>query len=167
MNNQHTTNQHQREENDHNNGPTDKKGIEECPVCKNVYDDKHWKHSINDIHGEHVAVAHELICPACTMIKDHTFEGEVIVEGIPEAMKGDLSGLIANFGTHATTDNPQHRIIAAEDNGTSMRITTTENQMAERLGKQIHSAMKGTTIDISHRDEPYQVTRVHLVFKHN
>jgi NMD protein affecting ribosome stability and mRNA decay len=144
----------------------DGKGIEECPTCKNVYYQKRWVHSIDVVKEKdpEAVVAKEMICPACVMITEHLFEGEVTIEEIPENLKTDISGIINNFGTYSLEHDPQARIIDIEDSDTIMRVTTTENQMAERLGKKINSALKNSEISITHSKEPYEVTRVHITF---
>lgn len=144
----------------------DSKGIEECPICKNVYYLKRWMSSIDEVKEKNpeATVERVVMCPACTMARENLFEGEIVIENIPETVTEDLHGLIKNFSTYAIEADPQDRIITVEDSSTTMRITTTENQLAERLSKKIKSAMKNVTLAIKHSKEPYEVTRVHLVF---
>lgn len=144
------------------------KGSIVCPRCHNVHFKKMWhvpgsapKHE----DGEGVAHAREELCPACKMVEEHLFEGELFVEEVPVKHKTELLNLIHNVGKHATEIDPQHRIIDIEETRDGIRVTTTENQLADRIAKKIQEAFKAVDVRSSHSKEPYEVDRVHVIFR--
>lgn len=144
------------------------KGPIECPRCRNVHFKKMWHtpgSSPKHAEGEVAAPAREELCPACKMVKEHLFEGELFVEGVPAEHKTELLNLVHNVGKHATEIDPQHRIIDIEETDKGLRVTTTENQLADRLAKKIQETFKAVDVHLSHSKEPYEVDRVHVVFR--
>lgn len=144
------------------------KGSIVCPRCRNVHFKKMWhapgfvpKHE----EGEAAAPAREELCPACKMTKEHLFEGELFVEEVPAEHKTELLNLIHNVGKHATEIDPQHRIIDIEETDKGLRVTTTENQLVDRIAKKIQEAFKAVDVRSSHSKEPYEVDRVHATFR--
>jgi len=146
-------------------------GIVICPSCGNVHYKKRWWH--NDDQGlrklvvlDYRKAAHTR-CPACAMVGKHLYEGELMVEDIPSKFRKDLAQLLKHFGKTATEIDPQDRIIAVERKGGTWRITTTENQLADRLAKKIRESLKKHAhVHISHSKEPYEVDRVRVTFTH-
>ncbi len=139
------------------------KGALVCPNCKNIFYKKHWHHR-SDLDLKDVEIKEE-ICPACKMIEDHLYEGEIEVENVPDKYWGDMHNLIKDVGEKAIGIDPQHRIINIEEQGNgNYRITTTENQLAVRIGKKIEEAFKNANVDIQYSKEPYQVARVRVTF---
>ena len=147
----------------------ERKGIAVCLKCRNVHFKKKWHASLEDLrkHAKDkiLAVTRKETCPACAMIKGHLYEGEVFVEGFPARFHTDLLNLINNFGERATSQDPQDRIIKIEKNAKGFRITTTENQLADRLAKKIKDAFNTVKIHFSHSKEPYEFDQVHVVFR--
>jgi NMD protein affecting ribosome stability and mRNA decay len=146
-----------------------KPGIIICPNCGNVhYHKRWWKNSDKGLHKLVVLnyrTAARTLCPACTMIEEHLFEGEVLIENVPAKFRTDVTQLIKNFGNTATDLDPQDRIISVLRGASVWRITTTENQLADRLAKAIRDTFKThAKIHISHSKEPYEVDRVRVVF---
>lgn len=146
----------------------EKGGIAECTLCHNVHFKKRWYPSLavlqEQLQDKKLQASRKEICPACRMVKEHLFEGELFVEGFPVAHKADLLNLIKNFGQHATEIDPQHRIIKIGGTAKKLYITTTENQMADRLARKIRDAFKTVKIHFSHSKEPYEVDRIHATF---
>lgn len=147
-------------------------GIVECPECHSVHYKKRWYRSRRVLKphlkdGRAVALKKHL-CPACSMIREHLFEGEVLVEAVPQHYRQELIRLIKNFGKRAEQIDAQHRVIEIEKNpnatADAYRITTTENQLAARLAKKIKEVFNTVELHISHSREPYEVGRVRVVF---
>ncbi len=139
-----------------------KAGVLVCPDCNNVFYKKKWQSSREvDLKG---IKTHEKQCFACQMISQNLYEGEVIVENIPEKYEEELFNLISSFGKEAEKRDSQDRIIKVEKEKGRFKITTTENQLAVRIAKHIHNAFKKTELNISHSKEPHQVSRVSVKF---
>lgn len=140
----------------------------ECPRCHNVHFKKHWYSSRKKLAdvlelGE-AADLEKALCPACTMMKEHTFEGEVFLEGFPSHFHHELLSLVKNFGRKATDMDPQSRIIEVKKIHGGYHVTTTENQLANRIAKKVRDTFGGVEIDFSHSPEPARVERVRVTF---
>lgn len=136
-----------------------KKDILICEQCNAVYFYKSWHHRLDEYpHLKESKSLKFTLCPACRMIKEKKFEGEIIIENISQKIKNDLKNLIQNFGEEAFKKDPQDRVISINEistntNGSStMQILTTENQLAQRLAKKISEVFKGK-YSISHSEK--------------
>lgn len=139
-------------------------GVATCQICKNMHYEKEWHHS--GIIPEHLKKHKKTItiCPACKMMKDRAFEGEIFIENFPATHRKELFNLIAAFGKRAVEIDPQDRIIKTENIKGKYRITTTENQLAVKLAKKIRDVFNAFDLKISHAPEPAEVTRIHILF---
>lgn len=158
-----------------------------CPECHCVYFGKGWHHSLDqdiDRLKEDKEIQFEK-CPACIMIENKQFEGEVVVEGPPADKKNQIKNIARNYGERAFKEDPMDRVIsiqekqvkrptAQEKRGkesreqvkgrTDLRILTTENQLAVRIAKKIEQsfgAKPELKIKYSHRDK---VARAKVIF---
>src|SRR3989344_328087 len=61
--------------------------------------------------------------------------------------------MVRNIRSRASNRDPQDQIIKIEDKGDTIRITTTENQLAVSLAKQVARAHKGGKLDIKFSKE--------------
>ncbi len=139
-----------------------------CNQCHNARFGKKWHAPSYPKMKEMVLCKegiHMVLCPACTMKVENRYEGEIIIDGVPLAREAELIHLITVFGARAKERDPQDRVILiAHDKGGTLRITTTENQLAVRIAKKIKSAFKKTSLTIRYSKEPFEVVRVHLKF---
>jgi len=158
-----------------------------CPDCNSVYEGKGWHHhSEYDVERlkEEEKVRFEQ-CPACKMIEDKYFQGEIVIENPPADQKEQIKNTAQNYGEKAFKRDPLDRVIsmgerkverptAQEKRGkesrdevkgrTDIRILTTENQLAVKIAKKINESL-GNKADLnikhSHRDK---VSRVRMKF---
>jgi NMD protein affecting ribosome stability and mRNA decay len=138
-----------------------KKTLRQCSRCGAVYLDNHW-HTIPDfakIYARSLPkkeITKEL-CAECNWIKggkDKTgWEGELILENLVPEEKNEILNLVRNVGKRAFLRDPEDQIIKIEDMGSKVRITTTENQLAASIGKQVSWAFKGGKLEIKWSDE--------------
>lgn len=114
-----------------------------CPDCTIWYYEKSWHHTLGDFRHltEDKAVAFKR-CPACEMIRSGKFEGEVILKTLPEK-RLELYRLIENAARRAFERDPLDRVIRVTFSKKTGRISTTENQLAVAIAKQIQKAFKG------------------------
>jgi hypothetical protein len=138
-----------------------------CSRCGAVYFDEHW-HTIPNflkIYKKMLpkkSMAKEL-CAECKWIvggKGKTgWEGELILENLVPEEKSEIINLVRNVGKRAFLRDPEDQIIKIEDLGRKVRVTTTENQLAVSIGKQVASAFKGGKLEIiwSAEDAPARV----------
>lgn len=103
------------------------------------------------------------LCAECKWItggKGKTgWEGELILENLISDDKKEILNLVRNVGKRAFLRDPEDQIIKIDDRGEKVIITTTENQLAVSIGKQVASAFKGGHMEIiwSAEDAPARV----------
>lgn len=133
-------------------------GVVICDTCKAVYYDKHW-HSRSlvaswlDLKGAAIGR-----CEACRGGKQYA--GEIVLEGLKDSLERDeILHLIRRVGKRAQLRNAEARVIGIEVTGARVRVTTTDNQLAVAIGKQIHEARKGSQLQVtwSSGDKPVRV----------
>lgn len=143
------------------------KGVTVCPECHNVLYKKEWHHPG---HASIARTKHDggkvrrTACPACIMIKNRLFEGEVFIENFPYRHREELLNLIRAFGKRAEGIDPQDRIIRVDETAGAYRVTTTENQMAVKLAKKIREVFNTVKVRISYAPEPAEVSRIRVFF---
>ncbi len=125
-----------------------------CPDCESVFFNKAWHHSLEE-DARHLTGKKNVKfknCPACRMEKDRTFEGELVISLSKEklAEKKEIINVIKNSGQQARAHDPLDRILWIEYKGSEIRVLTSENQLAVRIGKKLESAFKGGTLEIKH-----------------
>lgn len=144
-----------------------KKPLRTCPRCGAIYFDKHW-HIIPNFWVEYKRALPkkpitEELCAECKWIdggKEETgWEGEVVLENLVFDDKNEILNLVKNVGQRAFLRDPEDQIIKIEDRGKKVIITTTENQLAVSIGKQVARAFKGGKLEIkwSGEDAPARV----------
>jgi len=138
-----------------------------CPVCLAIYHEKSWHHRLDGaaagLEGKKLAFK---LCPACDMIAARQYEGRLIIENVPARLQGELFNLIQSFSRKAYEKDCQHRLIAITRNGHgNWLVTTTENQLATKLGKKIGEVFNGTDVKISYSRQPDDVERIKINFK--
>ena len=129
-----------------------------CPDCKCVFFDKAWHHSLEeDIkhlenRGSRFKNLKFKVCPACRMKKDNTFEGELVIVLQKEKLgeKREILNVIKNSDEQAQSHDPMDRVLWIEDKKNEIRVLTSENQLAVRIGKKLKSAFKGGALEIRH-----------------
>ena len=120
--------------------------VSECEACRAVYMNKRWYatgavYQVALRNPENVKV----VCPACLKIRDHFPGGIVTLKGdyvLPH--KQDLMNLIKNEETRARGSNPLERVMSVKESGYgSLVISTTNERLAQRLGRAIKKAFHG------------------------
>ena len=142
-----------------------KKDIIICPKCNAYYFYKSWHHKLEDYrHLSNEKRVKFVLCPACEMIKDGKYEGELILKNVDPNRKEEMLKLIRNIGRKAYDSDPLDRIIEIQkipskfSKINDFRILTTENQLAVRIGKQLKRTFKGELkIKYSHKESTARV----------
>ena len=133
------------------------KSVVICPRCQAIYYDKHW-HSWQTAgrrlpSGLKTKEAMCLACAALTTGKGSStsgYAGEVILSGLSNlGRRLEIINLIKNVGKRAVRRNPEDQIIKIEDKTDTVRVTTTENQLAIAIGKEVDAAEKGGKLTIA------------------
>jgi len=120
--------------------------ISVCEGCRAVYMNKRW-YAGNDVDETALRnpEATRVVCPACLKIRDNFPGGIVTLKGeyvLPH--KKDLMKLIKNEEERARGLNPLERVMSVKENGYgSIVISTTNERLAQRLGRAIRKAFHG------------------------
>ncbi len=116
-----------------------------CRKCRSVYQNKRW--SINEdlylkmIEWEKMS---KVLCPACQKIKDKFPGGIVTLKGeFLRDHKDEILNLIRNEEERAKGFNPLERIIEINSMDSGMELTTTNEKLAQRIGKSLSRAYQG------------------------
>ncbi len=124
-----------------------------CEGCRAIYMNKRW-YSRGPAYD--IAVKKEnvtVVCPACLKIRDNFPGGIVTLKGdYVLAHKMDLMKLVKNEEEKARGLNPLERVMSVKENGYgSIVISTTNERLAQRLGRAIRKAFQGeVTYNWSH-----------------
>ncbi|MCD6402383.1 hypothetical protein J7L36_00810 [bacterium] len=138
-----------------------------CPKCHCVYFKKSWHHPFGKDYSKLEEKNLKFkICPACQMISGNKFEGELIIKNFPSVLLDSIRTLITRYSERAFLRDPMKRLISIKKIGDGcFRVTTTENQLAVRLGKKIKESFKNkakVSISYSHMES---TARVKVEFK--
>lgn len=116
-----------------------------CPECQAVYRNKRWY--IDAPAYEKLAVDAKVarhLCPGCQKIKDGYAEGYVTLRGsYLWAHETEILNILKNEERKAMAKNPLVRIMRMERDGEELLIETTEEKLAEHLGRALNKAHQG------------------------
>ncbi len=117
-----------------------------CEGCHAVCMNKRW-YADGDVYETAIKNPETvmMVCPACLKIRDHFPGGIVTLKGdyvLPH--KQDLMNLVKNEEERARGLNPLERVMSVKENGYgSIVISTTNEKLAQRLGRAIKKAFHG------------------------
>lgn len=158
-----------------------------CEKCQAFYWYKSWHRNLQGYPklNENKNIKFT-ICPACQMIKNKQYEGEILMYNVPSEMVTGIRKLIDGYGQRAFENDPMDRVISVThkkikrvtdenkrgaesrkefQNKSILEIRTTENQMAKRLAKKINEVYRNKfdiSISNSKRED---AARIELTFK--
>ena len=120
-----------------------------CPKCKAIYRNKRWVIDVRAFAaltrkgaGTGIVWAR---CPACRKIEDGFPAGLVTLSGgFLRDHREDILNLIRNEEKRAMGINPLERIIRMEGTGERLEIATTDEKLAQRIGREVRKACRGT-----------------------
>jgi len=79
-------------------------------------------------------------------------------------MTSELANLIHSYGRKSYLRDPQDRLVSVRQQGDTMEVTMTDNQLAVRLAKKIKEVFSKVTLAISHSGEQYESQFARLRF---
>jgi len=116
-----------------------------CKRCNAAYQNKRWSFDesllkkMNEWKG-----VNKVLCPACQKIKDKFPGGIVTLKGeFLREHKDEIMNLIRNEEERAMGFNPLERIMGINAVREGMELTTTNEKLAQRIGKSIRRAYQG------------------------
>lgn len=125
-----------------------------CPACGAVCHAGRWQWLARP------ANAQEVTCPACHRIHDKFPAGFVHVGGtFFSDHRDELLNLLRHHEEKAKAEHALARIIAIEDEGNGVLVTTTDIHLARDLGEALHHAYQGELE--FHYNDAENLLRVH------
>ncbi len=151
-----------------------KQGLVVCEKCQAVYYKKHWHHKLATLNAPEIrGLSKEkkktppinfVLCPACQMIKNRQYEGEIIIKNIPERLAVELENFVKGYCRRAYQRDPLDRLIGIKKSGNNWTVTVTENELANKLGKKIQTLFNNVKTRTSFMPEPSDVAKVVVEF---
>jgi NMD protein affecting ribosome stability and mRNA decay len=128
-----------------------------CKICHAIYHHKRWY-----LEGEVLlskaqkARVDMVTCPACRKIHDHYPGGILTLQGkFLKAHKDEILHLVRNEEARAKGINPLERVIMIKDRRDRVEIQTTNERLAQRIGREIQRAFKGKASYHWSRDDKF------------
>ena len=116
-----------------------------CKCCGSVHTADRWylKGQVPYDKATH-ATTFETTCPACRQQSDKVPGGVLTLTGaFVVSHSEEILNLIRNESAKAQSGNPLERIMDMQSEGAEMVITTTNDRLAERIGRALHKAYRG------------------------
>ncbi|MBP1752090.1 MAG: hypothetical protein H6Q57_926 [Geobacteraceae bacterium] len=125
-----------------------KEGLKEVSFCKKcgiIYRNKRWildAAELETVRSDPQAV--KVVCPSCLRMNDNnpggmiTLSGEYLVQH-----ESEILDLIKHKEAYYRNKNPLGRIMEISQEGNVLTISTTEDKLAEKLGRDVYKAHKG------------------------
>ncbi len=116
-----------------------------CKKCRAVFQNKRW--SIDeDLYIKRMGEkdVNTVICPACKKVKDNFPGGILNLKGdFYHDHENEIMNLIKNEEKRARGFNPLERIMNIVKTKKGIEITTTNEKLAQRIGKRLNRAYQG------------------------
>lgn len=131
-----------------------------CTECGAVYSQKLWHTSSRELDELKQKNELAVICPGCEMVKSDLYEGELVLTNLAAKVdREEMMSVVKHAEKQCWRKNPNSRVVAVAEESDGIHIFTTTRLLAERIGKAMQSAYKGT-LKINHLDD---LTRLTLV----
>jgi NMD protein affecting ribosome stability and mRNA decay len=109
-----------------------------CKECGAVFQKGRWQWASRPDQ------AHETLCPACHRTHDRYPGGYLTLDGpFLAEHRAEILHRVRNVEEREKNQHPLRRIMAIEDGGEALTITTTDMQLARTLGEAVNDAYKG------------------------
>lgn len=122
------------------------KEVAVCSGCKALYWNKRWyldEGASTGLSSDMVRI--EILCPACHREKDNNPAGIVTYSGnYLQEHENEILNTIKNSEQKSRIKNPLARIMEIKKDGNSMIVNTTDDKLAQKLGRDIYKAHSGS-----------------------
>ncbi len=125
-----------------------KGGVKETAVCRKCgtfYQNKRWSVNPAEVKGvQGEATASKIVCPACQRMEDGNPAGIVTLAGeYLLAHENEILDTVKHIEAKSRLKNPLGRIMEISQERATITIATTEDKLAQKLGREIYKAYKG------------------------
>jgi hypothetical protein len=116
-----------------------------CTGCHAILTRKRWRlDEAAYARLRRARAARQVLCPACQKIRDGYPSGEVTLTGpFLAAHRDEILRLIANEEKRAREKNPLERIMGLREGNGQLILTTTDEKLAQRIGRELRKACGG------------------------
>jgi NMD protein affecting ribosome stability and mRNA decay len=125
-----------------------KEGLKEvsyCKKCGNIYRNKRWlmdEAELEKVQSDPEAT--KLVCPSCQRMKDNNPAGIITLSGeYMHRHELEILDLLKHKESYYRAKNPLGRIMEITQEGNVLTIATTEDKLAQKLGRDVYKAHKG------------------------
>jgi len=115
-----------------------------CPECHAISRKKRWY--LNETEYVSLARSGAVLrrCPACRKIADGFPSGVVTLRGtFLQTHRDEILAIVRNEERRARETNPLERIMEIRDGSEGVEILTTDEKLAQRIGREIRKAYHG------------------------
>ncbi|MBN1289051.1 MAG: hypothetical protein JXA49_05380 [Actinobacteria bacterium] len=120
-----------------------------CPTCGALYNGRRWipKPDNQTVREYAKEGCRNATCPGCLRLERRQIEGIVTLRGsFFDRHKDEVWNLVNRVAKNKEKRNVSSRILdVAQDNGDTV-IQTTDEHLAERMGKELQKAFKGNLV---------------------
>jgi NMD protein affecting ribosome stability and mRNA decay len=119
-----------------------------CTQCHALYQRRHWVFDADAYVRETMQPTTRMVlCPACQKIRDRYAEGRVTLQPgtFLVAHRDEILRLIRNEEERAKGTNPLGRIIEIAEAEGAVVVTTTNEKLAQHIGRTLKSTYQGQT----------------------
>ena len=111
-----------------------------CPQCGVHYRNGRWVWPKTQTYA-----LQSRLCPACRRIDDRYPAGEIVIGGnfLPRH-RAEILSRTRNVEEAERSEHPLHRIMAVEQHGADLVITTTDIHLPHRIGHALKAAWDGS-----------------------
>ena len=118
-----------------------------CPNCHAIRSNKRWHLDEKEYAAltRKPGTAVPERCPACRKIADGFPSGVVLLRGgYVREHREEILKLARNEEKRAMGFNPLERIMSVREEGDKLEIATTDEKLAQRIGREVRKACRGT-----------------------
>jgi len=117
-----------------------------CSECGAIYHNQHW--TLDEAVVSRLSIDREqptVVCPACRKAHDRDPGGILTISGqFWSAHRDEIVHLIQNEEKRAMAANPLERLIDIVSEEGNLVVHTTNEKLAQRLGRALHRAYDGS-----------------------
>jgi NMD protein affecting ribosome stability and mRNA decay len=125
-----------------------KKGMKEtavCGRCNLIYQNKRWY--MDEAEARRLLAENHVnrgTCPACRRMEDSIPAGIATFSGAYFGQhEAEILDIIKNTETRSREKNPLGRVMEITQEGNVLTVSTTEDKLAQKLGREVYRAHKG------------------------
>ena len=122
------------------------KGLLSCRDCGSVYYRRRWTLDPPRQIRERIESSNGVVlafCPACRKVREKFPFGELRMIGVKQGESRELFQLLRNEEQRAREKNPLERIMSITTENDGLRVETTTEKLAQRLGRCLRKARGG------------------------